>query len=89
MFEILFEAAADRAMTALEQDPTRAPLRERVDAALWALASNPGDARCRRNTYPGGLWDMAVRTRIDDWLIVWMYGPGEREVTVIYVGPTP
>ena len=35
------------------------------------------------------MWDMAVRTRMDDWLIVWMYGPGDREVTVIYVGSKP
>jgi hypothetical protein len=89
MWEILFEAAADRAMTALEQDTTRTGLRARVDAALQALAANPGDARCRRQPYPGGMWDMAVRTRLDDWLIVWMYGPGDDEVTVIYVGPKP
>jgi len=76
-------------MNESEQDPTRAALRERVDAALWALAANPGDARCRRQPYPGGMWDMAVRTRTDEWLIVWMYGPVDNEVTVIYVGPKP
>lgn len=89
MWELVFEAAADRAMTALEQEPSRAELRHRVDAALLALATHPRDARCRRSSYPGGMWDMVVRTRVDDWLIVWMYGPGEHEVTVVYVGPKP
>jgi hypothetical protein len=89
MWEIVFETAADRAMTDLEQEPARRPLLDRVDAALKALQANPGDARCRRQPYPGGLWDMSVRTRLDDWLIVWMHGPADKEETVVYIGPKP
>jgi len=89
MWELLFESSADAAMTALEQDPTRGRLLERVNLALGALAANPGDARCRRQPYPGGMWDMTVRTRTDDWIIVWRPGPGENQVTVLYVGPKP
>ncbi len=89
MWQIVFEAAADSTMSALESDPSRAPLLVRIDAALKALEANPGDARCRRRRYPNGMWDMSFRTRLDDWLIVWQYGPGEREVTVIYIGPKP
>lgn len=89
MWEVLFEEAADRALTALEQDAGPAHVLERADAALEALEANPGDARCRRQPYPNGMWDMSVRTRMDDWLIVWQYGPGENDVTVIYIGPKP
>jgi hypothetical protein len=87
---VLFGAAADEAMTALEADPGRAHLLERVDAALQALAANPEDRRCRRRSYVAGvpgLWGMPVRSQDDDWLILWLNGPAEAEITVIYVGP--
>lgn len=89
MRSLLFESAADVAMTTLEHDQTRRVLLERIDAALKALEANPGDARCRRQPYPNGMWDMVVRTQLDEWLVVWRYGPAEHEVTIIYIGPKP
>lgn len=89
MWHLLFEPASDAAMTRLEQDPTREQLLVRVDAALKALEANPGDARCRRQSYPSEMWGMTVRTRMDDWLIVWRYGPAENEVTIISIGQRP
>lgn len=85
--EILFTPEADQAISALEADPTREQLLVRVDAALQALAADPGDQRCRRRSYGGGLWGMPVRTADDDWLILWVAGPQQDEITVVYVGP--
>ena len=85
--ELVFEPEADRALTALERDPTRKQLTVRVHAALRSLAANPGDARCRQLPYMPFGWGMRVRTRNDDLLIIWRAGPGEHQVTVRYVGP--
>jgi len=71
-------------------DVGRTRLLERIDAALRALAMNPGDERCRRRSYSiavAGMWGMPVRSRDEDWLILGLAGPGDDEVTVIYVGP--
>jgi hypothetical protein len=87
--ELLFEPAADDAMRQLEQDPSRARLLERVDAALAALEASPGDARCRRRSCQpvGEMWGMTIRSGDVDWLVIWKYGPGEGQVTVRYIGP--
>lgn len=77
-------------MTALEADAGQGRLLERMDAALAALAAKPGDQRCRRRSYSagvGGLWGMPVRCGDENWLILWLAGPGDDEVTVTYVGP--
>jgi len=89
MTDVLFEPNADAAMSALEADPSRDRLLERVDAALELLATSPGDARCRRRSYSPleQMWGIPVRSGDDDWLIIWKHGPGRDEVTVRYVGP--
>jgi len=87
---LLLRATADAAMAAIEADPSQERLLVRVDAALAALAGNPGDRRCRRRSYNAaveGLWGMPIRTSSEDWLILWLTGPGDDEVTVTYVGP--
>jgi hypothetical protein len=89
MWELVYEPSADATMTALERDPSGGLLLERVYAAIRALAANPGDERCRRHAYPGGIWGLAVRTRTDDWIVLWRYGPGEHQLTVLYAGPQP
>ena len=90
MPELWFDPHANAAVTALEQDVTRKPLLERVEAALKALATDSGDARCRRRSYAGvgeGMWGMPVRSQDHEWLILWRQGPTADDVTVVYVGP--
>jgi hypothetical protein len=33
------------------------------------------------------MWGMPVRLGDEDWLILWLAGAGDNEVTVTYVGP--
>jgi len=90
MATVLFWVTADAAMAALEADPGRARLLDRVDAALAALTANPGDQRCHRRSYVAGvpgMCGMPVRSGDEDWLILWLAGPGNDEVTVTYIGP--
>ena len=90
--ELLFEPSADAALTALEGDRSRERLRARAEAALRHLAAHSEDARSRRYAYTGparGMWGMPVRSEDDEWLILWLPGPGEDESTVVYVGPAP
>ncbi len=89
MAEVLFSPDADRAMTGLEADPTMAGLLHRLDLALEALGSDPGDQRYRRRAYSGGVWGMPVRHGAQEHLVLWWEGPGPGEVTVGYVGPDP
>jgi hypothetical protein len=87
---VVFSETADAAMAALEANVGRARLLDRLDAAFAALAANPGDQRCRRRSYIAGvpgMWGMPVRLGDEDWLILWLAGPGDDEVTVTYVGP--
>ncbi len=89
MWEVLFEPAADAAMTALEQEPSAAALVHRLNAALRALAMSPGDARFRRRSYApvGHMWGFLVRWRDDDRLLIWKYGPNDGQLTIRYIGP--
>lgn len=50
---------------------TTAPLLDAIDDALDLLEADPGDKRCRARAFGDGLWGIPVRSRFDDWLIIW------------------
>jgi hypothetical protein len=64
----------------------RGALGDRVLAALRLLDSEPKDVRCRRRSYGEQGWGMVVRTRDEDWLILWRTDP-DGVPRVRYVGP--
>ena len=68
-------------------DPSRNHLSERVLAALRLLDAYP-DARSRRRSYGELGWGMVVRSKDEDWLILWRPGPDDVPF-VRYVGPDP
>jgi hypothetical protein len=73
----LFWVTADAATTALEADAGRGRLL-RMDAALAALAARPSGS-----TLPAPFLHLRIPVRCGDknWLILWLAGPADDEVT--------
>jgi hypothetical protein len=85
---IRYDPPAAAAVRALMDDRGRKVLADRVLAALRVLDAEPGDHRCRsRLFHPVVDWGMTVRTRDDDWLILWDWDADENLPRVRYVGP--
>jgi hypothetical protein len=69
---------------------TTAPLLDAVDDALDLLETDPGDKRCRARAFGDGLWGLPVRSRSDDWLIIWEQDQEDDDVVrVRYLGRDP
>jgi hypothetical protein len=50
----------------------------------------PGSAAARKRAFAGGAWGITVRTRDDNWLVIWESDPSEDDVIrVRYLGPDP
>jgi hypothetical protein len=65
-------------------------LLDAIDDALDQLEADPGSAAARRRAFAGGAWGITVRTRDDDWLVIWEPDPSEDDVIrVRYLGPDP
>ena len=76
------EAELDRLERAKSWD-----LLDSIDAAIVALDDDPGNRASRERSFAGGAFGITVRTRDDDWLIVWE--PDGEVIAVRYIGPDP
>jgi hypothetical protein len=84
--ELFFEEHADSTLTALEADPSRARLLERVNEVLDLLEDDPGDERVRRRRYLiVDAWGVPVSGDGEEWLIRWDLHADS--VVVRYLGP--
>jgi|HubBroStandDraft_4_1064222.scaffolds.fasta_scaffold17661_3 hypothetical protein len=62
-------------------------LLDAIDAALDILEDDPGGAEARRRSFGDGRWGIPVRTRTDDWLVIWEH---DGDVPVVrYLGADP
>jgi hypothetical protein len=76
------EAELDRLERAKQWD-----LLDAIDDAITALAASPGAPESRKRSFAGAGFGITVRTRDDDWLIIWEH---DQEVIVIrYIGADP
>ena len=76
------DAELDRLERAKQWD-----LLDAIDAAIAALSRDPGAPSSRQRSFAGGGFGITIRTRDDDWLLVW-----ERDgdaIAVRYIGPDP
>lgn len=88
MAELYFDKHADRRLTALEADPSRAELLARINVVLDLLAADPGDARVRRRRFQNGLWCLVVAGNDGEWAVLWEPHPTVADaVAVQYLGP--
>jgi hypothetical protein len=62
-------------------------LLERIEDAIDALAADPGSKGSRRRAFRGGGFGITVRSREDDWLIIWELDGDV--IAVRYIGPDP
>ncbi|MGH9115201.1 MAG: hypothetical protein ACRDWW_05160 [Acidimicrobiales bacterium] len=86
MAELLFEEHADAVLTAMEADPTRAELLDRVNEVLDLLETDPGNRRVRRRRYQLiAAWGVPVRGNDEDWLILWDFHEAD-VVAIRYLG---
>lgn len=85
MADLAFNVDADTALTALENDPARAHLLDRVMETLRRIAEEPKPAQVRQRRFQQlDVWGVAVKTADDDYLILWSDSTGE---TIIhYIG---
>lgn len=87
MAELLFEEHADATLSALESDPARARLLERINAVLDILEADPGDRRVRRRRYHlVEAWGVPVSGDGEEWLVLWDF-QAEGVVAIRYLGP--
>jgi hypothetical protein len=93
MAELLYEPAADAALDALQADPDRGLLWNRVVDVLEALEANPGDRLMRRRALrtPHSfttVWAVPASGGREDWMVLWIEHPKQDDtVIVVYVGP--
>lgn len=62
-------------------------LLDAIDTAITALSQDPGAPSSRQRSFAGAGFGITVRTRYDDWLIVWEHD--QDVIAVRYVGPDP
>ena len=62
-------------------------LLERIEDAIDALADDPGAKGSRQRAFRGGGFGITVRSRDDDWLIIWEQDGDV--VAIRYIGPDP
>jgi len=85
MVQIAFNADADAALTALENDPSRAHLLDRVMDTLRLIGEEPKPAQVRQRRFQQlDVWGVAVKTANDDYLILW--GDSTGETIIHYIG---
>jgi hypothetical protein len=62
-------------------------LLDAIDAAITGLAADPGAPSSRQRSFAGSGFGIMVRTRDDDWLVVWEHD--QDVIAVRYIGPDP
>jgi hypothetical protein len=58
-------------------------LLDAIDDAVDILEADPGSAEARRRSFTNTTWGMPIRTRTDDWLLVWE--PDDDDETLVHV----
>ncbi len=59
----------------------------RIEDAIDALADDPGGKDSRKRAFRGGGFGITVRSRDDDWLIIWEHDGNA--IVIRYIGPDP
>jgi hypothetical protein len=64
-----------------------AGLLDAIDDAVDLLEADPGSAEARRRSFGDGRWGIPVRSRTEDWLLIWEH---DGQVPVVrYLGADP
>jgi hypothetical protein len=86
--EPLFSAQAADALDALERGHDSA-LHDAVCDAIDLICDHGDSAEARREqlrtSHGTPVWKVAVRTRHDDWAVLWW--PVDRDAQISYIGP--
>ena len=86
--ELLFFPVADKQLAALQADPGRSQLYDRINDLLDVLEADPGDASVRRLRYQTPpIWGIPVHGSGEEWIILWSESEGG--TFVHYIGETP
>lgn len=65
-------------------------LLDAIDDAVDLLESDPGSAAARHKSYTAGVWGIPVRTRTDDWLVIWEHDHDDPGIVVVrFIGQDP
>lgn len=96
-FALKFTDEADRALTELEADAHLEKKLKKVKKALGFLSTNPRHPGLSSHKYssikgPSGeeIFDSYVENNTPSaWRIFWMYGPGEKTITIVLITPHP
>lgn len=65
-------------------------LLDAIDDAVDILETEPGGAQARRRSFTAGVWGIPVRTRTDEWLLIWEHDDEDPEIIVVrYLGEDP
>lgn len=91
MAELYWEPEAAAAYDALDTQPVR--LREAIEAVLDQLETDPGHEsvrrRTRRTSQGDVIWKVDIRSRAEDWTLLWIEHPGQAgDVLILYLGPS-
>ena len=86
--ELLFFPAADKQLAALQADPGRHQLYDRINDALDVLEADPSDTSVRRLRYQlPPIWGIPTHGSGEDWTILW--SESESGALVHYIGEAP
>ncbi|WP_121648241.1 hypothetical protein [Mycetocola tolaasinivorans] len=96
-FEISYSTACQREMDNLRESPQMRKKHRRVTLALEKLANDPWYPSLRSHKHVAvndeegaGVFGSYVEHHTPGaWRLLWRYGPGPREITVLGVGPHP
>lgn len=91
MAELFWEAEAGARYDALDDQPAR--LGEAVELILDQLETDPGPESMRRRTRRTGkgdvIWKVDIRSRAEDWTLLWIEHPTQTgDVLILYLGPS-
>ncbi|MCS4276814.1 MULTISPECIES: hypothetical protein [Mycetocola] len=96
-FELRYSEGCRRALEDLRGSPSMRKKRRRVELALEKLANDPLYPSLRSHKHVAvndedgvGVFGSYVEHHTPSaWRLLWRYGPGEGEITVLGVGPHP
>jgi hypothetical protein len=87
MIRVEFDAQPLQLYVALEKAGSL-ELLDAIDDAVDILETEPGSAQARRRSFTAGVWGIPVRTRTDEWLVIWEHE--EPDIIVVrYLGEDP
>jgi prevent-host-death family protein len=70
--------------------PGQSSCSTQIDDAVDLLESDPGSAAARHKSYTAGVWGIPVRTRTDDWLVIWEHDHDDPGIVVVrFIGQDP